>query len=150
MKALRRWYILPALLLILGMVVWRAVPAFKNPAHASGSSSIQHVVFIMMENHTFDNYFGSFPGANGVTLPQDPNPVPSDYNHGAPATAAAIDGGKMDEFASHGYYQYKQSDIPNYWSYAQHFGLTSTANIIHGRCGVPRRANSIYLRRYVP
>ena len=35
---------------------------------------IQHVVIIVKENHSFDNYFGSFPGANGTTLPpaQDP------------------------------------------------------------------------------
>lgn len=24
---------------------------------------IQHTVFILKENHTFDNYFGTFPGA---------------------------------------------------------------------------------------
>ena len=31
---------------------------------------IQHVVIIVKENHTFDNYFGRFPGANGFTMPQ--------------------------------------------------------------------------------
>src|SRR5262249_25865784 len=33
------------------------------------------------------------------------------------------DGGKMDGFEPHSYYGYTQSDIPNYWSYAQQFGL---------------------------
>src|SRR5579885_990439 len=28
---------------------------------------IKHVVVIVKENHTFDNYFGSFPGAEGTT-----------------------------------------------------------------------------------
>src|SRR4051794_29956560 len=28
---------------------------------------IKHVVVIVKENHTFDNYFGSFPGAEGAT-----------------------------------------------------------------------------------
>src|SRR3979409_1012816 len=27
------------------------------------NSAIQHIVFIMKENKTFDNYFGTFPGA---------------------------------------------------------------------------------------
>ena len=29
---------------------------------------IDHVVIIVKENHTFDNYFGTFPGAEGVKL----------------------------------------------------------------------------------
>jgi phospholipase C len=29
---------------------------------------IDHVVIIVKENHTFDNYFGSFPGTNGALL----------------------------------------------------------------------------------
>src|SRR5690242_18139504 len=28
---------------------------------------IRHVVVIVKENHTFDNYFGSFPGVEGTT-----------------------------------------------------------------------------------
>ena len=28
---------------------------------------IEHVVIIVKENHSFDNYFGTFPGANGTT-----------------------------------------------------------------------------------
>jgi phospholipase C len=27
---------------------------------------IQHLVFIVQENHSFDNYFGTYPGANGI------------------------------------------------------------------------------------
>jgi len=33
--------------------------------YASGSSRIQHLIFIVQENHSFDNYFGTYPGANG-------------------------------------------------------------------------------------
>src|SRR5215472_15795793 len=36
-----------------------------QPAHAQ--PPIQHIVFLIKENHTFDNYFGLFPGANGTT-----------------------------------------------------------------------------------
>jgi phospholipase C len=35
---------------------------------------IKHVVVIVKENHTFDNFFGSFPGVNGS--PKDGNGVP--------------------------------------------------------------------------
>jgi phospholipase C len=37
-------------------------------AHAAGipGSPIKHVIEIMIENHTFDNLFGSFPGADGI------------------------------------------------------------------------------------
>ena len=43
---------------------------------------IDHVVIIVKENHTFDNYFGSFPGVNGENLPpaQDP-PAGGDPRH---------------------------------------------------------------------
>ena len=30
-------------------------------------TEIQHIVFIIGENHTFDNYFGAFPGVDGAT-----------------------------------------------------------------------------------
>ena len=32
-----------------------------------GMNRIKHIVFIVKENRTFDNYFGTFPGADGVT-----------------------------------------------------------------------------------
>src|SRR5437879_5919954 len=57
-------------------------------------SPIQHIVFIVKENHTFDNYFGAFPGVNGATtgvvkingvdktIPLNPAPDhPADYCH---------------------------------------------------------------------
>jgi len=33
---------------------------------ATPASPIKHVIEIMIENHTFDNLFGSFPGADGI------------------------------------------------------------------------------------
>jgi len=35
---------------------------------ASGAPSIpiEHFIFIIQENHSFDNYFGTYPGANGI------------------------------------------------------------------------------------
>jgi phospholipase C len=38
---------------------------------------IKHLIYIVQENHSFDNYFGTYPGAVGVTpgtaVPTDPN-----------------------------------------------------------------------------
>src|SRR5205807_3764042 len=92
---------------------------------AAASNPIKHVVVIMEENHTFDNYFGDFPGvgANGITLPAASNPAPHDIDHSGPRTRFAIDGGAMDGFDPLGNVQYKQSQIPVYWAYAQHYGL---------------------------
>jgi hypothetical protein len=44
------------------------------------SGKIDHVVIIVKENHTFDNYFGTFPGADGATLDAAQNPPPDDPN----------------------------------------------------------------------
>ncbi|HAH01346.1 MAG TPA: hypothetical protein DCL75_21430 [Ktedonobacter sp.] len=86
---------------------------------------ITHAVIIMMENHTFDNYFGRFPGANGRNdLPLASNPPRGDLDHTSPAAYAAMDHGAMDEFPAEGYVQYTKDDIPNYWAYAQQFGLS--------------------------
>ena len=130
MRLLKRWWMVVAFLLVVVTISWHMFPTTLQAARASKSikgvanSPIQHVVFIMMENHTFDNFFGQFPGANGVSLPQASNPVSTDFAHDAGAAKAAIDGGKMDEFAANGMNQYSRSDIPNYWAYAQQFGLS--------------------------
>jgi phospholipase C len=82
-------------------------------ADAEGIHDIQHVVMIMQENRSFDTYFGTYPGANGipagVCLPDPlhggcvaPYYEPKDKNvggpHGAAAAIADIDGGNMDGF----------------------------------------------------
>ena len=50
------------------------------PVSVEGSQSpIQHLIFIIQENHSFDNYFGTYPGANGfpanLSIPLDPSSV---------------------------------------------------------------------------
>jgi len=78
-----------------------------------GIQRIQHVVMIMQENRSFDSYFGTYPGANGipagVCLPDPlhggclrPYHSSSDKNfgaaHGTYVARDDIDGGKMDGF----------------------------------------------------
>lgn len=112
---------------------------------------IKHIVFFIKENRTFDNYFGTYPGANGTTTAMDSkgqmvplhhesDQIP-DINHSWQSALQAYDQGKMDRFdsikqnakqtkkTSTGPYtnnsltQFYQSDIPNYWTYAQNFVL---------------------------
>src|SRR5271157_531317 len=33
---------------------------------SEGHDRIQHVLFLLQENHSFDNYFGTFPGVDGL------------------------------------------------------------------------------------
>jgi phospholipase C len=91
----------------------------KPPKAPVGIHKIKHVIVIMQENRSFDHYFGTYPGADGI--PRDPNgefavcvPDPAkdvcqrpyhdanDLNAGGPhgeANATAdIARGKMDGF----------------------------------------------------
>ncbi len=43
-----------------------ACGAANASAGSAGIHLIKHVVIIMQENHSFDNYFGAFPGADGI------------------------------------------------------------------------------------
>src|SRR5437868_9223398 len=117
---------------LLGIGAWHFLPTssshsvYAQKAAGMATNPIKHVVVVMLENHTFDNFFGTFPGANGYSgslLKHASNPIVTDLGHDGPTARAAIDGGKLDGFSPHGMVQYSQSDIPNYWSYAQHFGL---------------------------
>jgi len=38
----------------------------KNNDGGNGINKVNHVVVIYMENHSFDNLYGSFSGANGL------------------------------------------------------------------------------------
>src|SRR5579859_494329 len=90
----------------------------SNYAIPVGIHKIKHVVIIMQENRSFDNYFGTFPGAAGIPLhngqPSVCLPAPKihrcvrpfhdrrDVNYGGPhdsnASAADINHGKMNGF----------------------------------------------------
>ena len=80
---------------------------------------IKHVVIIMQENRSFDHYFGTFPGADGIPmddagvplacLPQrdggvcvrpfhDPNDVNGGGPHGAANSIADVNDGAMNGF----------------------------------------------------
>ena len=81
----------------------------------NAKNKIQHVVIIVKENHCFDNYFGSFPGANGMTMPQSPNPPTTDPDHGH--------GAWLTRDTTSSRLQFTQKDIPAYFAYARKFTL---------------------------
>jgi phospholipase C len=80
------------------------------------ANPIEHVVIIFKENHTFDNYFGTFPGVQGIVLPQASDPPAGGdppHSHGAWLNRAT---GAVRQ-------QYKEKDIPAYFAYAREFTL---------------------------
>src|SRR6478672_13244312 len=42
------------------------VSAFSAPCSAAQLSDVEHIIVIYLENHSFDNLFGFFPGADGI------------------------------------------------------------------------------------
>jgi hypothetical protein len=85
------------------------------PSPTSASIPIDHFVYIIQENVSFDHYYGTFPGANGIPVsakfafrPGQPATVspfhlhatalPHDLNHSWQAAHVAAHGGKMDGF----------------------------------------------------
>ncbi|MHB8328501.1 MAG: alkaline phosphatase family protein [Acidimicrobiales bacterium] len=152
--------------LVSGTALTACSGAPSNAPSASGIQKIRHVVIVFQENRSFDSYFGTYPGADGIPMI---NGVPSvcvpdpaskqcvqpyldhqDVNGGGPHNAvnstADVANGKLDGFIAQaqqgrrgclnatnpqctsggaddvmGYHN--GSDIPNYWSYAEHFVL---------------------------
>src|SRR5581483_9963503 len=112
-----------------------------------GLTNIQHFVFILKENRSFDHYFGKFPGADGATtatlstgqvvpLTQAPDQLQRDLCHSWQCGVTSVDYGRMDKFDVivgpagaacniNGDYecftQMSQQDIPNYYAMASYF-----------------------------
>jgi phospholipase C len=97
--------------------------AVAKPSIAVGPAKIEHVVFVIQENRSFDNIFGGlddkgnpFPGADSVSNEFPNEPTPHDHNgnpvtmtagplkdcysaaHDRPQAVGEIDRGKMDGF----------------------------------------------------
>ncbi len=96
------------------------VPLTSKGDSGSPSSPIQHVVIVVQENRTFNDFFATFPGADGTTtgkvvknmnckpkirrnttiaLKKSPLLDPQDMNHSyRTGYSVAYDGGKMNAF----------------------------------------------------
>jgi phospholipase C len=123
-----RWSIVGATsALIVGAVLLHGAPPRNvvaprpippRPLIASGIHKIKHVIVVMQENRSFDNYFGTFPGADGiprrggkptVCIPDphaghcvrpyhDTHLIDLGGPHTTRAARADINGGRMDGF----------------------------------------------------
>jgi phospholipase C len=79
------------------------------------AGAIEHVVIIVKENHGFDNYFGTFSGANGINLPRSTNPPLRDPDHRHHAWLTRKTTAVKAQFV--------EQDIPAYFAYAREFTL---------------------------
>ncbi len=135
------------LFLIASTLLWQGCSgSFVGGAIGGGGglNNIRHIVFMVKENRTFDNYFGLFPNTSGTTIGQistgqtislspATDTMPYDLGHSWQDARTAIHFGFMNQFdlvlngnkngQYLGYTQFKQADIPNYWTYAQKFTL---------------------------
>jgi phospholipase C len=93
----------------------RAATGKRRPTARKTASPIKHVVIVVKENHTFDNYFGRFPGVDGATLPQSPNPPPTDPDHTHEGWLVRNTKAVREQFV--------EAQIPAYWAYARQFTL---------------------------
>jgi len=109
-----------AVLLTASMLTACTSSSPSSPASttaATGIHKIKHVIIVMQENRSFDTYFGTYPGADGIPMANGvptvcvPNPAggctrpyhdTADVNgggpHAEPNAVADVNGGKMDGF----------------------------------------------------
>jgi phospholipase C len=100
---------------------------------------IKRVLYLMLENRSFDNLFGRYPGARGtrtgtrlgseVPLVRCPEWLPGDLPHDLAAWLLSHNGGRMDGFAigeygpDFAYSQFDREDVPNYFHWADEYAL---------------------------
>lgn len=129
---------------VASLLIISALP--HSASAATPSTPIKHVIVILQENHTFDNYFGTYPGVNGLydvgAMPDKPGGAPAvkpylfasavlqaNLNNSWTAAHDAYDNGSMNGFiaaqngsdVAMGYYDYHL--IPYYWDYAAQYVL---------------------------
>ena len=121
----------------------------KTPPTPTGASAsvvatdtrfpIKRVLYVMMENRSFDNLYGRFPGADGATtgvkfgreVPLEPCPhwLPGDIPHDRAAHLNDVNGGAYDGFGvgmfgdPWAYTAFEESAVPNYYAWARDYVL---------------------------
>lgn len=109
----------------------------------TGPGRIDHLVVIVLENHTFDNLFANFPdadtrshfdyGSDVFDAPHAPDNLSRDLCHGHGCALTDWNGGAMDGWlvepsanqnGDHlAWAQYRREDIPGFWHLAERYGL---------------------------
>ena len=119
----------------------RDVPTVDDPTPQIDTRwPIKRVLYLMLENRSFNNLFGAFPGVTGSKIGVDlgrerplircPDWLPGDIPHDRSAGLACLHGGEMDGFAlgtygpTYAYSMFEEDQIPNYWLWAREYALS--------------------------
>jgi phospholipase C len=109
---------IPVVLAVALTAIAVGSPSIDPSSRSGGIHKIRHVVIIMQENRSFDSFFGTYPGADGIPVRHGhftvcvPDPrrggcdrpyhdaslVNGGGGHGHLDAKRDIDGGKMDGF----------------------------------------------------
>jgi len=119
----------------------KTIPSVDDPtASIDTNTPIKRVIYVMLENRSFNNLFGKFPGVTGSTTgveygtekPLIPCPdwLPGDLPHDRAAYLNCVNGGKLDGFgmgtygSTYAYTQFDEQQIPNYWLWAKEYAIS--------------------------
>ncbi|HEX4726660.1 MAG TPA: alkaline phosphatase family protein [Jatrophihabitans sp.] len=142
---------IPLLAAVVALVAGLALPTPAIAAAPSTTTPIKHFIFMMQGDRSFDNYFGTYPGADGIpdgvcqkvivagTDQACVKPfalhgqTPPDLGAGSVEINNQYDGGRMDGFVAAyqsegrdgtttmGYYD--RRDLSTYWDLADNYVL---------------------------
>jgi phospholipase C len=141
-----QWLVIPTLILGFVLAGCRGITQSAPSQAVPTNSPVQYIVVVVMKLHSFDNLFGTFPGANGIRpgepgftqtdasgnsvspfLSTDTNPP--DQLHSFGDYVQEWDGGKMDKFAlvngdqAMSHFDNTVGNFGVLWSLAQQFSL---------------------------
>ncbi|MEX0651314.1 MAG: alkaline phosphatase family protein, partial [Actinomycetota bacterium] len=120
----------------------RVIPKIENRTPSVDTATpIKRVVYVMLENRSFNNVFGRFgrgveATSVGVELGAEkplircPEWLPSYIPHDRAAHLNSVNGGKMDGFGNnatgfnYAYSVFDEDQIPNYYTWAREYGLS--------------------------
>jgi phospholipase C len=141
--------------------------AFSKPA--AGTTPVEHIILIVQENRTFNNFFATFPGVTGSTQGEERvgnRMVPislketrlagqRNLNHSYGGWLTAYDSGNMDAFNEVKYpssgkaenatpYTYvNPNEIGPYWTMADQYGLANAMFTTQGSDSFPAHQDLI-------
>lgn len=118
----------------------RTIPSVSDVTPTIDTATpIKRVIYLMLENRSFNNIFGTYPGVTGATtgvmngreipLVKCPDWLPGDLPHDRAGYLNCIAGGALDGFntGTYGIWAYSQMEerqIPNYWEWAREYALS--------------------------
>jgi phospholipase C len=149
----KRWKVFSSLIVLLLVVAGCRGPMEVSSSTGPGEggtaqSPVKRVIVFVLQNHSFDAMFATYPGVQNPLATSSPgysqadasgstvsaylltDPFPADMPHGYSYYHDSIDGGRMDGFAkaegtniSMGHYDSSVAGVDTFWSYAGKFAL---------------------------